>query len=402
MDRKFHLVFICSRFITGGTEKYILNKSSWLIKNKGFRVTIISSGGDFVKNIPSDIDHYLIDGIQSPPFIFNKKNRWQIIHELERVIEFLKPDVIESFEVYPIQYVFSSGLPLKYKVFFNILTETGFKQNPILRLITHYFSKTSSLFFLGKSSRDVINKDFIFKIKKSKILPIPIEIKPKQINTDNNYILSVSRLSVDKLYVKFLLRDFVKLVENKLIDLDLVIVGEGNCLEEVKDELRNLDKKISSRVQFLGSIYGDELQLLFEKCTIFVGMGTSLLNAAAYGKPCIVATPDSNFKNFGIGIFGFEDNDDSFGQFTPNSRIKPFGEYIIDILDQKINVHKLGITNIDRIQNYYFLDNVVNQWHFHYTQKGDSRSTILFYSYNFLVNLIFNTHLFWRFLKRVR
>ncbi len=398
-----HIVYICSRFITGGTEKYILNKAEWLVRNKGYKVSIISSGGEYESQIPSFIKHYKVQGIDEPPFIHRRKTRKQIYLEINRIVSQLNADIVETYEVYPVFYVFKAVRNVP--VILNLLTEVGYHKNPIFRILTQFYSVKDLFFVLTNSSIEIINQTFLFKIKKYKVIPIPLEIKAELITSHKNYILSVARMSYDKMYVKSLISDFSKFILETQSSLDLVLVGDGELFSEVEKIVFLQNDFCQKRIHLIGKKYNDELQDLFKNCKIFVGMGTSLLNAAAYGKISIMATNDPKYQEFGIGIFGEHEDNDSFGQMNNFSKIHSFEYYLNYIENIDFQYNDIKEKSIEIINKRYNKEIINSNWHNEYsnTIKSHSSNSILgcfmYIVFDFVVTLILNTHIFWRRLK---
>jgi glycosyltransferase involved in cell wall biosynthesis len=138
------------------------------------------------------------------------------------------------------------------------------------------------------------------------IIPIPV----KAIPVDNSvsiqkYILSVSRLSEDKDYVKYLIQDFYELhrKNESFKEYKLVIVGDGNLFNELNQLALNINGEIDQEIiQLKGTVVGKDLETLYQECTMFVGMGTTLLLAASCAKPSIIAgfTPETNKTAWGF------------------------------------------------------------------------------------------------------
>lgn len=114
----------------------------------------------------------------------------------------------------------------------------------------------------------------------------------------SNTIITASRAEFPyKGYLLGLLDDFVYL-NTKLSDIKLVIVSDGDDINILKNRINNLPSNIQQKISLFGWM---EYELLLEKikeCKVFLGMGTSVLDAALCYKPSIAVRFDT-YENIG-------------------------------------------------------------------------------------------------------
>jgi glycosyltransferase involved in cell wall biosynthesis len=108
----------------------------------------------------------------------------------------------------------------------------------------------------------------------------------RRLNKNIKHLLTVARFEFPfKGYVIGLLKVFAKLSEeNDNVVLDIVGYGEGE--ELVKKTIK--DYKLESKVNCVGKTSYEELQKYYQDAYIYVGMGTTLLDAANNSLPGII------------------------------------------------------------------------------------------------------------------
>lgn len=143
---------------------------------------------------------------------------------------------------------------------------------------------------------------------KSAIIPMGVDLptlpaRSKRISKKQT-ILFLGRLA-EKKGVTYLLKAFAD-IKDIAINTDLIIAGDGQLLEELKQEAMALE--LEGRAHFTGYVSGREKSDLLESADIFVvpsiiaksgdaeGLPVSLMEGLAYGKICI-ATNESGADN---------------------------------------------------------------------------------------------------------
>ncbi len=303
-NEKMTIAFITPLMIIGGAETYIINKCEWLIANN-FNVIVISEGGENVSNLPQGTIHITLEGISLPPLVFTNAQYNSFKQKLKTILLDNKVNVIEAHNSYPIVHVASlyneTGIPFCV----NILSELSYRRNPLLKIITKKMDRFGLFYSLTPQMHEYIEGVTKLKLNPN-IIPIPV----KAIETDSSvstqkYILSVSRLSEDKDYVKYLIQDFYEIYRKNesFKEYKLVIVGDGNLFNELNQLALHINGELGQEIiQLKGTVVGKDLEKLYQGCTMFVGMGTTLLLAASCAKPSIIAgfTPETNKSAWGF------------------------------------------------------------------------------------------------------
>jgi glycosyltransferase involved in cell wall biosynthesis len=146
------------------------------------------------------------------------------------------------------------------------------------------------------------------------------------------------------------------------MEAQLVIVGEGDRQEELKELVR--DKGLEETVIFAGQVSTDRLQELYEKCDVFVlpsivdsrgdteGLGVVLLEALAYKKP-LVATD--------VGGIGDVIKNERTGLLVPQKDPGALSHAILRLLRNKELARRLGDEGYQYAREYFSWDRILSK-----------------------------------------
>ena len=234
---------------------------------------------------------------QRNPFAFSQELKTAIIQKKDQAVFHLHGGWI------PVFYSLAK-LMNKYQIKF-VLTPHGayntiaMKRSSWLKKI--YFSlfekkilqKTSKIHCIGKS--EVIGLNLIFKNEVSILLPYGYENSKKvaPLNSTNPAIVFgfIGRLDIYTKGLDTLLEAFEKF-HKKQPDAQLWIVGDSKEKSILKKQIK--EKSLENSVILYGSKFGAEKETLLQKMDVFVhpsrneGLPLSVIEAASFGKPCIV------------------------------------------------------------------------------------------------------------------
>ena len=363
---KITIAFITPLMIIGGAESYIINKCEWLLAH-GFNVIVISEGGENVAHLPKGTLHIQHEGISLPPLVFTKNQYTDFKKKFAALLLEHNIDVIEAHNSYPIVHVVSVYKETKIPFCLNVLSELSYSRNPLLKIITKKLNEFGLFYLLTPQMNQFIERASMSKLNPG-IIPIPVKpIHIKDTNTHYKYILSVSRLSRDKDYVRYLIQDFYELYkENKVSrDYKLIIVGDGNLYHELNEIATAINTEGSTEIiKLKGTVVGRDLEILYQNCTMFAGMGTTLLLAASCGKPSIIAgfTPETNKLAWG---FWGENNLDAniIAISSPKERGSvSFQLAIKTIIESDVRRQSAGTAASEMFKQNYDYDSIMKLW----------------------------------------
>lgn len=150
------------------------------------------------------------------------------------------------------------------------------------------------IIFMDEMCVKWVEKFYHKKIKnpKEKIYRLPMEdipwdecrfLKTMYSRKDNFQILTIARAHFPfKAYMKGLIENFT-ILKKEYGQIKLMIVSYGADIGEVKKWINEAYKNGASDIELIGEMRYDQLEDFYEKANLYVGMGTTLLDAAKYG-----------------------------------------------------------------------------------------------------------------------
>lgn len=288
-------LMIYSILQTGGIETLIVRMANWLVGN-GHKVKLLL-------NRKSDLDHLLDGRIQVKYYGY----KYHLFHEpfLNRILVgnsfFSGIDVIYTFQA---ETCWLAGLihkNLKNKpVFltgvysFGSFSPPEKSNNPFeiffQKMIREMLPMSSILFMNTACLRDV-EKNQQIKFDQARIFPLPVNIRPLASTGSRKplpcKIVSIGRIVHFKTY-NFHMLDVISKLKDTNKNVVYEIYGYGHLEQELMEKIAKLN--IQEQVHFKGKLNYEDMPSVFSDAFLFVGMGTSLLEASMCGVPSLVAT----------------------------------------------------------------------------------------------------------------
>lgn len=372
-----NIAFVINQLIVGGAEQYVITKSEWLIR-KGYNVIVISEGGVWESKLPEGVKHFRLKGIMQSPYSIGKQDYNLLLLTLSSILINNKIDIIEGQNTWPILHVINSysihGIPY----YMNILLELSYYRNYLLQYATRYMSRQKLYYTLTEKMNTYIESKCKEKLNPT-IINIPISQQTGVNIEDDKYILSVCRLVPEKMYVKSLINGFTDLiVNNKEIKHKLIIVGDGELFDEIRILVNNNNNRIGEeRIVIKGTVEGIELTKLFSRCTVYVGMGTTLLIAASVHKPCIICGFEPKTMNMAWGFWGDNEKADKDEIVYTQSSIHRNEENFESILRRLLGSNDLrkekAINAYNLFTKFYSIESVMEKWEKEYVRLIDNQ-----------------------------
>lgn len=290
-----HLLLIYpSPGILGGIETLIVRMSRWLV-NSGHTVTVLADSPDHWTNLLPKEVRCIALGRRFPQlyYYYHARRLWKSLG-----IE--KPDVIKTFDIG------SSWIGCQLAAM--IGNETRLLAgiyNPFV--FSWYYSVKSSPFWEAKNlyvknfvenipanNRLFCSVEQIEELKKTHarngmLWPIPVatdEFEPASRRAKWGKIVSIGRLSPMKEYNLYMI-DVVKDLLKRGFDVTWCVYGAGEYEAEMKEAIRKngLERVISME----GTIPYRRFRSALEDAYVFVGMGTTILEASLFKVPNVTA-----------------------------------------------------------------------------------------------------------------
>lgn len=346
--------FVYQNYITGGLETYVLRMCKYLNlkKNKVFIMchTISNEMAVQYKEVGAEI------------LIYDDWNRKKIAKELDSRV-----DVYISFwlsDYYLLKKYSRHAISIMYCVHPSHLTMDNRKKTPIEILKEIHFYKIikegindKTLIVMDQNVVDEVLKKYKLQIKDSEILLLPYDRPKFQKNWKNQKygykILTICRADFPfKSYVLGLITSVIQLRE-KGINCTLTIVSYGKDINVVKNKISNHEY-----ITLLGETKYDDLKQLYLESDIYVGMGSTVVEAASYGIPTILANVNSpNFKSCGL----FCDNPQSIGIMKNEG--KQGYDLLYDLVSHSpTELNLIGKKCKEAFDKYYCIDEYVEKF----------------------------------------
>ena len=370
-----NILYITPYMNIGGAEQYVINKSNSMMA-KGNNVIVISAGGEWITKLTDlGIKHITLDWINKSPELVNKIDTLKNIKILTDIINENKIDIVETNQFYCGVWTHYACEFTNTPYILNVLSELGgWKRYNHIEFYKAMDDK-NRYYNLGAKSNSEIEINSGVKLKNCINIPIPIIIDDKTIIDDDNYILTVARMSEEKMYIRKLIDDYYKLYSDGYLnnDMKLVIVGDGPLFEEIQDKVSNINHIVGNKIiDMKGFVTGKELQKLYANCTLYVGMGTTLLTAVSYKKPSLISSFYEQDKCY--GYFEPDGDDYSFGQ-PIKEKEGSFYEYILKVIQDRELYEQLSANSFEYIKDKFALDSVMEKWETEY-KKNSNMSNI--------------------------
>jgi len=224
-----------------------------------------------------------------------------------------KPFVSCSY--HPNEYYWTNGFYFR-KVQLELVKKMGFRNTYFMN--DTVFEKTKQrVCYAGKTDSAVI-------------IPLGVKCNKNKITKDryqSNKIITIGRLADFKKYNEILiaLLDKINYKLKKSKQLELHIYGDGALL----DKLKKIASQQSSKIYFHGTIPYRSIGKIFKEAFVFVGMGTTLIEASEQGTVSIIGA--GNFdKKLTYGHFYSIDNFLS-GEKCSQCRMEKYEDLLINL-----------------------------------------------------------------------
>ena len=338
----------------GGAETHILELAKEL-KRRNNNIYIVSNGGKYVK----ELEEAGIEHIWAP--LHNKKisNILESNKILEKVIEEKKIDLVHSHT--RISSFVCGKLHKKLHFPFVTTAHWTFKVTPFLRRMTNWGENVIAV------SKDI--KEYL--IKNYHISPQNIFVTVNGIDTEkfcknldyskiarefqyqenSRRIVYISRLDESRALVAKQLVNIAENLNDKIENLEIVIVGGGDVFEEIKTKVDAINQKLGKKMIIMTGPRTD-INSFAASGEIFIGVSRAALEAMACEQPVIVAGNEGY-----LGIFdetklekGIETNFCCRGLEMSTEELL---ERDILTLMQSVQKAELGKYNREVVKKYY-------------------------------------------------
>lgn len=293
--RQLHFLFIYpSPGVFGGIETLIARMCHWLVRN-GHKVTLLIRLKDnWAHLLPKEVHCVaLADDFPRLYYYFHAKRLWQKLN-------LPRPDVVKSFDLgsswiaSQFAYMFApdckliAGMynPGSFKWYY---APSSLSPWDSMRMMLPNYLKS-----IPENARVFCGVDQIEELQevhgqKGILWPLPIDTSafdPVERRPQWGKIVSVGRFSPMKEY-NFYMIDVVRELRSEGFDVSWTVYGHGEYESPMRDQIQN--SGLTSFISIKGSVPYRDFRRVLGDAYIFVGMGTSVLEAALLGVPNVNA-----------------------------------------------------------------------------------------------------------------
>jgi len=303
--KKLKIIFINKSFQLGGTETLILRMALWCAQ-KDISVSI------FCENMTVEIRNSLVNDNINIVYL-KKLDDKEIKTKLEEYDDSYKLNIY-SFDFNAFMQIenarkkINSSLNIDtylYVVHPNCLIKTGRLKIPFIKEIYVSFYKSiiikllknNNVLFMDEQTIEATQNyyNIIINEDAKKIIRLPMFIQKVSPNIfkekykkDTFNILTIARAEFPfKGYLIGLIDDYEKLKKTyEYLCLSIISYGEGE--EIIRDKIARMPIDIQKDIKLIGKIPYEMLNNYFDEANLYIGMGTTVLDAANNGVPSIV------------------------------------------------------------------------------------------------------------------
>jgi glycosyltransferase involved in cell wall biosynthesis len=290
-----HYLFIYpSPGVLGGIETLIARMSRWLVAN-GHEVSLLAeTDGSWSKILPPEV-HYVPLGKRFRELYF-----YQHAGRLWDSFNLPKPDVIKSFDL-PSSWMacqlaawIGNGCKVLAGIYNPLVFKWYYSPNNLSRWDDNLLYLRNYLQNIPPNNRLFCGVDQIEELgevhqQQGQLWPIPIDTREFDIAERKpkwGKIVSVGRLSPMKEYNLYMI-EAVKELVSRGHDVSWTVYGTGEYKEPMRAAIKT--HGLEQRITLAGSVPYKQFWQMLEEAYVFVGMGTSVLEAALFKVPNVNA-----------------------------------------------------------------------------------------------------------------
>ena len=293
--------------ILGGGETYYFRMVDWFTKNGYKSLLILPDDAKIDAAVKKEINKRQIRILNYAPFC---KCRFlnSIVHDNDTIV-----GIVFSFERYLLLNSFMGNRFKDKHLFFyvlwwgrGILEKDDWLSRKILKKCIAPLINEKAYVALDEETREICSSYMGIELQKIPIvkLGMPVKLNDSVYSKENRpfIVLTVCRFDFPfKGYVLGLIKDYAKFASSKE-STELWIVGSGDGYSEVEHLIEKY-KDQNIKIKLFGQVEYSKLQELYKQASLYVGMGTTVLEAVSEKKLAVVASA-YQIENYSSGFYG--------------------------------------------------------------------------------------------------
>lgn len=275
----------------GGAETHILELAKEL-KKRNNNVFVMSNGGKYV----GELENSGIEHIHAPLHNKNILNMVKSYNIIKKTIIDKKIDIVHSHTRIS---SFICGLLHKNMKFPFVTSAHGtFKVTTMLKMMTDWgeyviaVSEDIKKYVIDNynfpSENIIVTVNGIDTEKFSKDVKFDDVSKEFNFNSNARRIVHVSRIDEQSSLVARQLIEISESLNEQIENLEIVIVGAGECFEELKQKCDEINQKLGKKILIMTGARTD-INKFIASAEVFVGVSRAVLEAMSAEKPVVVA-----------------------------------------------------------------------------------------------------------------
>jgi glycosyltransferase involved in cell wall biosynthesis len=241
------------------------------------------------------------------------------------------------------------------------MVPTHFINNYQEYLFTKIIKNTppANLIFMDEACKRSHTEYYKLNFEDSPVIPLPMTIVGKELSDyyDKRKIVSVGRITDFKPYPFGVVKALKKLNDNKKLSFKYHIIGDGCNFLKLKKLISDL--KMEDDVILHGTVPYFKINDLIKDACYFIGMGTTVGEAAGIGIPSIVAIVDE--ENESYGLLGRLPNN-ILGESGEDLPTKSYEELLDNLSNLTTDAYKKERQLSLEKSNYYAVENVADSF----------------------------------------
>jgi hypothetical protein len=308
------VVVFYNKLALGGTETLIIRLLKWY-KKKSYRVILLT--GEKIEDLTllKDINEHIVDEY----YVYDRREKnFKTISGRRLFFSEAETVAVISFSIFHFlkcfrwlgnrwhRNLFSYCIYIVHPYCNYILSPRVKNLNKLFKPLVSFLIKRRLLIFMDKETHNTCYNFYrLMQNHKSEIIRLPMEIIKNNTCKSKNLelnILTISRFEFPfKAYILGLIDAFSRLVKENG-DMQLTIIGYGDGEAIVKEKIMALVPDIQNKIELINQVPYSEIGDYIDRCDVYVGMGTTILDAANHNKICITAVSYQE-SDFSIGFF---------------------------------------------------------------------------------------------------